>query len=196
MKDPSLHQLLREADRSPPDLNVRGLSTSATDRARRRQRQRMEILRAALLLFMVLGLSGFLVHRERAIVASRPVPQSAKTAIPATTALADVPSRSDFARLQAQAELDQRIADAIIMARRLRQAHMTSAQVDPLDRLKQELDSTASVLVSAGDRWAADPAGAAQAASFYNQVSRDFPDTRYAAIAAQHELQLAQPRTK
>jgi hypothetical protein len=196
MNDPSLHQLLREADQSPPDVDVLRVTIGATNRARRRQRQRLEILRAALLLFMVLGLSGFLVRRERTIIASRSIPQSAKTTIPATTAVATMPSRSDFAQLQAQADLDQRIADAIIMGRRLREAHATAAQVDPLDRLKQELDSTASVLVSAGDRWAADPSGAAQAASFYNQVSRDFPDTRYAAIAAQHELQLAPPKIK
>ena len=189
MNDPTLTQLLRDADdAAPPPPPVPGLAGQVRSRAATQARQRRTVI--AVLVPVALVVAAVAQHRiagrhahERVAITPAPAPPPPDAAS----------MLAESKRLVAQAEWHQSAANSldVLRHRRERMAHtrevLTETGADPVMR---ERDRAALALLDHAERLRRDLKQPDAALETYRRTIELFPDTRWAHIARQRIDQL------
>lgn len=201
-RDP-LKEWLARADASAPSAAA---PSDLADRTRHRAVRQYALRRRALSAFAaaaalaLLTLAGLWL--EPRLIPSKP---PAGTSPVATAAPAPLPAspeelaalREKVKRLDAEAEFE--LSAARYMMKRERQVARLeelrvalAARVDPEERIAQQVDRAAEILVTRAERQSREPQLKASAAETYREVARYFPGSPWAEVA-RNRLSLLEP---
>ncbi|MDB5320387.1 MAG: hypothetical protein JWN40_2018 [Phycisphaerales bacterium] len=176
MENDPLAELLRNADAVQPQPIAPGNLAARVRRRVRRGRVARGALTAGLLL--VVGGASFWFR-------SLPVENSK------TTASVDIAGlKREFARLNADAELHERIAQQIITRERSPLRSKIPDVADANEALSVQLERSALTLLNRGDSLLRDPSAKAEAAASFRRILELFPQSRGAALARERLNQI------
>lgn len=174
MNDVELRNLLQRADESVSRKAVSQLLTSSVRQGAARRRTIRRSVATVAIVMMVAPLWIFENRQKRVPLAQKP----------RKIEVASVAAPPTLEELETQAQVAQRTADAILLARRDSQAGAQVMRADALSRLAEAVDQTTLIMVGSGDHLRRQ-GDAAQASAAYRRVRELFPGTIGAAIAGE-----------
>ena len=186
MSKDTLANLLRDADRAPPECMPAEIQRGVMRRVRRRRRVRRGGAAAVVVLALAGGWYG--MPRESAA----PSPEHETTPVP-IVAVAD--SRDQMARLVAEADcrraIARRTATLVDEYRGLAASALQRRETDPLRAALAEVDDSAAMLVFHAERLRHAQLSDEIAADQYRAAMRLFPNSPWAVVASQRLIELA-----
>ena len=186
-----LSNLLRHADAATP--GPREPPPDLTDRVRRRVRRRRQVRHGAAAVTALGVVAAVFVavsppRTGRTGGDSSPPPQLAvrTNPVPVSVPITEDPAvlRAELDQLRREAEFARTTADRMARAEAAaRRARPSLGAIDPLDRIEQQRERAALILVHHADRLHRELGRKEAAAAAYRDAAERFPRTHWAAVA-------------